>query len=75
MLIRGIFTQSIAELPYHTCDVIAFFLVEIFKEFFFFFISEHITNIIASLLRNCQATQRQRLLSKFTENDHEKVGN
>lgn len=36
-------------------------------------LEEHITNIIASLLRNCQATQRQRLLSKFTENDHEKV--
>lgn len=36
-------------------------------------LEEHITNIIASLLRNCQATQRQRLISKFTENDHEKV--
>ncbi|XP_061197416.1 beta-catenin-like protein 1 [Saccostrea echinata] len=36
-------------------------------------LEEHITNIIASLLRNCQGTQRQRLLSKFTENDHEKV--
>lgn len=36
-------------------------------------LEEHITSVIASLLRNCQATQRQRLLSKFTENDHEKV--
>ncbi|XP_056011706.1 beta-catenin-like protein 1 [Ostrea edulis] len=36
-------------------------------------LEEHITNIIASMLRNCQSTQRQRLLSKFIENDHEKV--
>ncbi|XP_078336676.1 beta-catenin-like protein 1 [Crassostrea virginica] len=36
-------------------------------------LEEHVTNIIASMLRNCQGTQRQRLLSKFTENDHEKV--
>lgn len=34
---------------------------------------EHISSIIASMLRNCQGTQRQRLLNKFTENDHEKV--
>ncbi len=26
-----------------------------------------------SLLKNCRGTQRQRLLSKFTESDHEKV--
>jgi beta-catenin-like protein 1 len=25
------------------------------------------------MLRNCRGPQRQRLLSKFTENDHEKV--
>lgn len=25
------------------------------------------------MLRNCRGQQRQRLLSKFTENDHEKV--
>lgn len=25
------------------------------------------------MLRNCQGTQRQRLLAKFTENDFEKV--
>ena len=30
-------------------------------------------SIIASMLRNCRGPQRQRLLSKFTENDHEKV--
>ncbi|XP_052817253.1 beta-catenin-like protein 1 [Mya arenaria] len=34
---------------------------------------EHICSIISSMLRNCQSTQRQRLLSKFIENDHEKV--
>ncbi|KAK7114078.1 beta-catenin-like protein 1 [Littorina saxatilis] len=36
-------------------------------------LEEHICSIIASLLRNSHGTQRQRLLSKFTENDHEKV--
>lgn len=25
------------------------------------------------MLRNCRGSQRQRLISKFTENDHEKV--
>lgn len=25
------------------------------------------------MLKNCKSSQRQRLLSKFTENDHEKV--
>lgn len=30
-------------------------------------------SIIASMLRNCKGQQRQRLLSKFTENDYEKV--
>jgi beta-catenin-like protein 1 len=34
---------------------------------------EHVTSIIASMLRNCRGSQRQRLTSKFTENDHEKV--
>nr|XP_014092563.1 beta-catenin-like protein 1 [Bactrocera oleae] len=34
---------------------------------------EHVCSVIASMLRNCRGTQRQRLLSKFTENDHEKV--
>ncbi|XP_065203764.1 beta-catenin-like protein 1 [Planococcus citri] len=34
---------------------------------------EHVLSIIASLLRHCRGTQRQRLMNKFTENDHEKV--
>ncbi|XP_071440545.1 beta-catenin-like protein 1 [Hetaerina americana] len=34
---------------------------------------EHVVSIISSMLRNCRGPQRQRLLSKFTENDHEKV--
>lgn len=37
------------------------------------FLLEHVVSIIANMLRNCRGTQRQRLLSKFTENDHEKV--
>lgn len=36
-------------------------------------ISEHVISIIASMLRNCKGPQRQRLMSKFTENDFEKV--
>lgn len=39
------------------------------------FFSEHITSIVASMMKNCQATQRQRLVNKYTENDHEKVFN
>lgn len=34
---------------------------------------EHVVSIISSMLRNCRGSQRQRLISKFTENDHEKV--
>ncbi|XP_075734066.1 beta-catenin-like protein 1 [Rhipicephalus microplus] len=34
---------------------------------------EHVCSVISSMLKNCKATQRQRLLNKFTENDHEKV--
>uniref|UniRef100_A0AAG5CUI9 Beta-catenin-like protein 1 N-terminal domain-containing protein n=2 Tax=Anopheles atroparvus TaxID=41427 RepID=A0AAG5CUI9_ANOAO len=34
---------------------------------------EHVVSIIASMLRNCKGSQRQRLLAKFTENDYEKV--
>ncbi|XP_051167877.1 beta-catenin-like protein 1 [Leptopilina boulardi] len=34
---------------------------------------EYVVWIIASMLKNCKGTQRQRLLSKFTENDFEKV--
>ncbi|KAL4235209.1 Beta-catenin-like protein 1 [Mactra antiquata] len=36
-------------------------------------LEEHIAAVIGSMLRNCQATQRQRLINKFQENDHEKV--
>ena len=36
-------------------------------------LEEHVVSITASMLRNCSGTQRQRLISKFTENDHEKV--
>jgi len=35
--------------------------------------AEHVISIIASMLKNCKGQQRQRLLSKFTENDYEKV--
>lgn len=34
---------------------------------------EHVSSIIMSLLRNCKGAQRQRLLSKFTESNMEKV--
>lgn len=34
---------------------------------------EHVCSIIASMLKNCKGSQRQRLLAKFTENEHEKV--
>ncbi|KAL0267827.1 UNVERIFIED_CONTAM: hypothetical protein PYX00_009979 [Menopon gallinae] len=34
---------------------------------------EHVLSIISSMLKNCKGSQRQRLLSKFTENDYEKV--
>ncbi|XP_056130167.1 beta-catenin-like protein 1 [Lampris incognitus] len=34
---------------------------------------EHVCSIIASMLRNLKSQQRSRLLSKFTENDCEKV--
>lgn len=34
---------------------------------------EHVLSIISSMLRNCKGAQRQRLLSKFAENDFEKV--
>lgn len=34
---------------------------------------EHVASIIASMLRNCKGSQRQRLLAKFAENDYEKV--
>ena len=34
---------------------------------------EHVVSIVASLLKNCKGTQKQRILTKFTESDHEKV--
>lgn len=34
---------------------------------------EHVCSIIASMLKNCKGPQRQRLLSKFAENEYEKV--
>lgn len=34
---------------------------------------EHVVSIVASMLRNCKGGQRQRMLTKFTENDFEKV--
>lgn len=34
---------------------------------------EHIVSIIASLLKNCVGTSKQRVIQKFTENDYEKV--
>lgn len=34
---------------------------------------EHVISIVASLMKNCKSSQRQRLLAKFTESDHEKV--
>ena len=34
---------------------------------------EHVVSIVASLLKNCKSSQRQRLVAKFTESDHEKV--
>jgi len=36
-------------------------------------IAEHVISIIANMLRNCRGTQRQRLMTKFIENDMEKV--
>jgi len=34
---------------------------------------EHAISCVASLLKNCSGSNRQRVLAKFTENDHEKV--
>merc|ERR1711894_97943 len=36
-------------------------------------LEEHIVSIVAALTKNSSATQRQRFVSKFSENDHEKV--
>lgn len=34
---------------------------------------EHVCSIVVSLFKNIQGSQRERLISKFVENDHEKV--
>ncbi|VDP04723.1 unnamed protein product [Soboliphyme baturini] len=34
---------------------------------------EHVCSIVCSLLKSCSGQQKQRVLSKFVENDHEKV--
>ncbi|XP_065338159.1 beta-catenin-like protein 1 [Cloeon dipterum] len=34
---------------------------------------EHTSSVIANMLRNCRGNQRTRLLTKFAENDHEKI--
>ena len=34
---------------------------------------DHVVSIVSSLLKNCKGAQKQRMLTKFTESDHEKV--
>lgn len=36
-------------------------------------LEEYILSIVGSLLRNCEGSQKARVLNKFTESDHEKV--
>ncbi|XP_067934543.1 beta-catenin-like protein 1 [Watersipora subatra] len=36
-------------------------------------LEEHIVSIVASIVKACSSTQKQRILNKFVENDHEKV--
>lgn len=43
------------------------------KKSHIYIISEHVVSIIANMLRNCRGTQKQRLMTKFAENDMEKV--
>ena len=38
-----------------------------------FILLEHIVAIIASLLKNCNDSNKQRVMNKFVENDFEKV--
>ena len=40
---------------------------------FFIILLEHIVSIISSLLKNCSGANKQRIISKFTENDFEKI--
>lgn len=35
--------------------------------------AEYIISVIAALLKSCSGNSKQRVLQKFTENDHEKV--
>lgn len=42
-------------------------------KFYIYMVTEHVVSIIANMLRNCRGTQRQRLMTKFAENDMEKV--
>ncbi len=34
---------------------------------------EHVVSIVASLVKNCKGAHKQRIMTKFTEADHEKV--
>lgn len=43
------------------------------NKYYISIISEHVVSIIANMLHNCRGTQRQRLMTKFAENDMEKV--
>lgn len=36
-------------------------------------LEEHVISIITSLIRHCEGSQRQRLMAKFSENNHEKI--
>ena len=43
------------------------------KDHCMLYCAEHIVSIVASLVKNCEGIQRQRLINKFIENDHEKI--
>jgi len=43
------------------------------ERFGLLYCTEHIISIVASLVKNCEGIQRQRLINKFIENDHEKI--
>lgn len=48
-------------------------MIEIFFNLLSNSLLEHIISCVASLVRNCSGANRQRVLNKFTESDHEKV--
>lgn len=50
-----------------------FFCISDVMYIYVLLITEHVVSIIANMLRNCRGTQRQRLMTKFVENDMEKV--